>query len=462
MKKLILILVVCISYLNLNATNYAILVSAGKATTDDVFSNSEYWYDLYLAYEDLVIKEGYAPENVFVFYGDGTDFTATSKNRYKIAYHGWTNPITDYNNSYSTLVTQFTAIGNLVTSNDNILIRWVVGHGSNAGGQDNYSALIQNTSQNVSESQIQSLVSLIPNYNRKSIIWMTCMSGCLVKGNSTLNYTRTSVLTSSDWDENSWGAYYPEGHAELNYVVTSSLYGQNYAGTAYDGDQNGDHVISFLELYQETQNSTPAMQSETQLGNACSIANRDYISESILLDNATINNTQDYATRFINANNCTIGSSGIVHFVAQEKTVLSIGFHASLSSQFHAYLNNETCAGVLKEVNNTTGNPKQFEDNEYMISQLSVAGNSPIDNSSDCHFNLYPNPASNSINIEFKGDYPNPEYSIEVLNFVGQSLIRKIVSDQKTKIDISEQPKGIYFVKIDFNNTVFTKKLIIQ
>ncbi|MFH0896009.1 MAG: T9SS type A sorting domain-containing protein [Bacteroidota bacterium] len=462
MKKIILIILIAFSSSYVKATNYAILVSAGLATIDDAFSNSEYWYDLYLSYEDLIIKEGYDEDNVFVFYGAGSDFTATTKDRYKIGYHGWTNPITDFNNSYSTLVTQFTAIGNTITSNDNVVIRWVVGHGGNAGSNDNYSALIQNTSQNVSEAQIQSLVSLIPNYNRKSIIWMTCMSGCLVKGSSTLNYARTSVLTSSDWDEYSYGAYYPEGHAELNYVVNSSLYGQDYAGTTYNGDQNNDHIISFNELYLETQNSTPAMQSETQLGNACSIANRDYISESILLDNATISNTQDYATRFINANNCTVSSSGIVHFVAQEKTVLSIGFHASSSCQFHAYLSNETCAGVLKEVNNSTSNNNEVEENEYFISQLHGVNQAVSENNSESSFDLYPNPANGAFTIQVNNITSEEGIHIEVVNYTGKIIESLVTNTSKCVFDLSNQPKGIYLVRVKHQDKIFTKKLIIQ
>lgn len=41
----IFILIVCVE--NVTAEKYAILISAGKATKDNEFSNSEYWCDLF-------------------------------------------------------------------------------------------------------------------------------------------------------------------------------------------------------------------------------------------------------------------------------------------------------------------------------------------------------------------------------------------------------------------------------
>ena len=164
---------------NIKAIDYAILISAGRATTDNTFSNSEYWYDLFLAYEDLVINEGYDPANVFVFYGSGTSFNSTNP-RYQTALHGWGN-IVDFNNDHFTLDDQFRNLGALITNNDNLHIRWVVGHGwgNSATGvttwingrdpinNDDYWALIQNNNIWIRETELIRIINQIPNYRRQ-------------------------------------------------------------------------------------------------------------------------------------------------------------------------------------------------------------------------------------------------------------------------------------------------------
>ena len=67
---------------NLHAAKYAILICGGVTDTDDEILNSEYWYDLFLAYEDLILKEGFTHDNIYVCYGDGASFNS-NHNRFK-------------------------------------------------------------------------------------------------------------------------------------------------------------------------------------------------------------------------------------------------------------------------------------------------------------------------------------------------------------------------------------------
>lgn len=306
--KRIIFFIICVFFLNLNskAVDYAILVSAGMATTDDVFSNSEYWYDLFLAYEDLVLNEGYDPANVFVFYGNGTSYNST-RARYQLALHGWGN-IVDFDNAYNTLNTQFANIGAIVTNNDNLHIRWVVGHGwgnsattvttPSTGGTgrdpinaDDYWVLLQNRNLCVRETEIIRIVNQIPNYKRRKIVWMTCHSGCLTGGTNTLNNDRTAIITASRWNQVS-SAYTLPGetiHAQLNYIVTSALFGEDPLGTAFDADNNNDNVINMWELWNEADVNT-IMTSDPQLGNNGNLADRIYIDEHLVIENTSLNN----------------------------------------------------------------------------------------------------------------------------------------------------------------------------
>lgn len=327
MKKCMILIVICLfCKLEVNAKDYAILISAGRATCDDVVLNSEYWYDLFLAYEDLVLKEGYDPANVFVFYGNGTNFVS-SRPRYQLSLHGWTS-IVNFNNNYPTLCTQFANLGSIITNNDNLLIRWVVGHGlGNAAttpttlnpgrfpiNNDDYWVKIEwGPFLYVRETEIIRIIDQIPNYKRRKIIWMTCHSGCLATGTNNLNNSKTVLITSSNWDQVSSSYNLPGEtiHAQLNYVVTSSLYGQDPLGATFNADNNGDNVVNMYELWNKA-NGSPIVTSDPQLGNIY-CANMTYVDEGLQLTNISMpSGTIEYDVSNLNTQNVAIQNSSNV------------------------------------------------------------------------------------------------------------------------------------------------------
>lgn len=76
-----------------------------------------------------------------------------------------------------------------------------------------------------------------------------------------------------------------------------------------------------------------------------------------------------------------------------------------------------------------------------------------ISNFTDLYFDLYPNPATDIINI--KTDLS--KFEIEIFNLFGQSVIK---SSNDKEINISNLTKGSYLVRINSNNKTFTKKII--
>ncbi len=75
---------------------------------------------------------------------------------------------------------------------------------------------------------------------------------------------------------------------------------------------------------------------------------------------------------------------------------------------------------------------------------------------------LYPNPSDGEITIEMpKGDYDN-ENLISVYNSVGSLVWQNSTPDNVIHIDLSQQAKGVYFVKITNKNSILTKKLVLQ
>ena len=81
-----------------------------------------------------------------------------------------------------------------------------------------------------------------------------------------------------------------------------------------------------------------------------------------------------------------------------------------------------------------------------------------LENSIDQDFlnnlNIYPNPTTGIVNIEnVQGA------NIEIVNLMGQTLVRIDNADQFNNVDISKYSAGTYFIKIVHENVVYTKKL---
>ncbi|MGZ4055295.1 MAG: T9SS type A sorting domain-containing protein [Bacteroidia bacterium] len=83
--------------------------------------------------------------------------------------------------------------------------------------------------------------------------------------------------------------------------------------------------------------------------------------------------------------------------------------------------------------------------------------------SEESQINIYPNPATNQITIEF--DLIETKNAvIEIRNILGQIVftetVRNITGKQAKSINISEFSNGVYFVRLQNNNQTITKKFI--
>lgn len=266
MKNLFLsILIVVLMYCEVAvADNYAILISAGKATSDTELTNSEYWFDLFLVYEYLLLEEQYDPSQVFVFYGDGNDYTSGNL-RYRKETHNWTQ-VADFDNSYLTLDSVISSLDNVITDDDNLLFYWVVGHGdkTNPFDDDNYCAYVNPDFDNpynsdtycLSKSDLVSLVNSITHYRKRKIFWMTCHSGSMGIGSINLKNDKTTLITSSPASELSYStAINNEPHSAFNFALFSLSTGYFPNGTTCDISQvctdvdDIDYMLSIDELY---------------------------------------------------------------------------------------------------------------------------------------------------------------------------------------------------------------------
>jgi|GEM_PF-3124465 hypothetical protein len=72
--------------------------------------------------------------------------------------------------------------------------------------------------------------------------------------------------------------------------------------------------------------------------------------------------------------------------------------------------------------------------------------------------NIYPNPAQNNFTIETSS---NEKQTVSVFDITGKLVLSQTING-KTNIDISNFTNGVYFIQVQTNTNVITKKIIVQ
>jgi len=82
---------------------------------------------------------------------------------------------------------------------------------------------------------------------------------------------------------------------------------------------------------------------------------------------------------------------------------------------------------------------------------------------SDVEVNLYPNPTSGLFNLSVK-NRKGTEIHFEILNIIGQTILEKELpfGEYVETVDLSDNPTGIYMVKLYHENQVMLVKLIVE
>jgi hypothetical protein len=121
----------------------------------------------------------------------------------------------------------------------------------------------------------------------------------------------------------------------------------------------------------------------------------------------------------------------------------------------------ESCSTVSKTSKNNT--IAQIDDSSLFEiiteKKFSSLSNTSINVES---LKIYPNPHPGIFSIEWN-DANYSEYSIEVINMIGKPVYTKQHAQPGiTQVDISDQAKGIYFVKLQAGDNVVTEKVVYQ
>ena len=99
------------------------------------------------------------------------------------------------------------------------------------------------------------------------------------------------------------------------------------------------------------------------------------------------------------------------------------------------------------------------EDGVSTITNLKVGATSINDLTAGLEASLYPNPATDVVNIETNFEISN----IKVVNYVGQVVLNQEINQVDFQINTSDYRSGMYFVQIENNEgVVITKRLTIK
>lgn len=74
--------------------------------------------------------------------------------------------------------------------------------------------------------------------------------------------------------------------------------------------------------------------------------------------------------------------------------------------------------------------------------------------------NVFPNPSTGLVNVMMPTN--TTSFDVVVYNVVGEQITNRTVNSNFAKIDLNNQPNGVYFVKVTSNGEVTTKKVLLS
>ncbi len=230
----------------------------------------------------------------------------------------------------------------------------------------------------------------------------------------------------------------------------------------YDNDNDLDFIISGYSWYNGMQhkfyqNQTTNPNSLPQApDNLQSVVDQNSVTLS--WDNATDNETPQAGLTY----NIYVGSSPENIDVVTPFSDIQTGFRKIVKIG-NANLNTSMVINNLD--NGTYYWSVQTIDNAYAGSEFSTeqtftiaATNISNINTSD-KINIYPNPSNGIFTIENLTGFQNL-LGLEITDITGKTI--PTMEHAPLQIDISNQPKGIYFIKIQTETGIYTEKIIIQ
>lgn len=102
----------------------------------------------------------------------------------------------------------------------------------------------------------------------------------------------------------------------------------------------------------------------------------------------------------------------------------------------------------------------KYQDAPAVQNPITVLASTDITDFNDAGFSVYPNPASNAITIQVSEN--EKIKSIEMTDLSGKTIMQENIYSQKTNIDLSTLPKGVYFINVKSTTNTYNQNIILQ
>ncbi|MCF6213402.1 MAG: T9SS type A sorting domain-containing protein [Flavobacteriaceae bacterium] len=111
-------------------------------------------------------------------------------------------------------------------------------------------------------------------------------------------------------------------------------------------------------------------------------------------------------------------------------------------------------AGNLNSSGGATTSSNQMAQNTMVIGSVLAT------NKLHLLHNMYPNPGSRQVTLQLPSQVNSA--NVTVFNYLGKSFIQKTINSLHNTIDVSSLSTGIYFVRIQTDSQIGTKKLFVR
>jgi hypothetical protein len=155
-------------------------------------------------------------------------------------------------------------------------------------------------------------------------------------------------------------------------------------------------------------------------------------------------------------------STNAYDLMALYNNKLAVSGTYSLANNATVTINGTTLTSCDKDPNFATLYPSWVSlQGDVFISQLSISSSLAVVQNKLTNFQIYPNPASNQINMSF--DKNLEKANLKIVSILGQTVLEKEnVSGNNLNIDVSNLAKGVYVIQVLNGTSITNTKFIKQ
>lgn len=78
------------------------------------------------------------------------------------------------------------------------------------------------------------------------------------------------------------------------------------------------------------------------------------------------------------------------------------------------------------------------------------------------NFQISPNPTNGNLTINLTSEIVNPQSEIVIYNILGQVIHQQILNSKQETLNLENHPKGIYLLKIQNEEEIWTEKIVVE